>query len=132
MVYKIILKQFTRLCIVYAVLNALDCLWTLNSMLYCGILHSKCIFFLHLNNLIARNQHCFWKTYTHFFSFTFDSMEPMQLLKTYEKNVYKCIGFLHENYQQQHALLYNLPTIHSIQRYKGLCELTTCSQLPRF
>ena len=39
------------------------------------------------------------KTYTHFFSFTqFDSMK---LLKTYEKNVYKCSGFLHENDQQQ-------------------------------
>ena len=28
-------------------------------------------------------------------------MKLIQLLKTYEKNVYKCIGFLHENYQQQ-------------------------------
>ena len=37
-----------------------------------------------------------------FFSFTqFDSMKPIQLLKTYEKNLYKCIEFLHESYQQQ-------------------------------
>ena len=28
-------------------------------------------------------------------------MKPTQLLKTYEKNVYKCIGVLHENYQKQ-------------------------------
>ena len=39
------------------------------------------------------------KTYTNLFSFTqFDSMKPLQLLKTYEKYMYKCIGFLHENY----------------------------------
>ena len=28
-------------------------------------------------------------------------MKLIQLLKTYEKNVYKCIEYLHENYQQQ-------------------------------
>ena len=27
----------------------------------------------------------------------------------------------------KHTLLYNLPTIHSIQRYNGLFELTTCA-----
>ena len=38
----------------------------------------------------------------HIFSFTqLDSMKPIQLLKTYENCVYKCVGFLHENYQQQ-------------------------------
>ena len=26
----------------------------------------------------------------------------------------------------KHTLLYNLPAIHSIQRYNGLCELTNC------
>ena len=26
----------------------------------------------------------------------------------------------------KHTLMYNLPTIHSIQRYNGLCELTKC------
>ena len=31
----------------------------------------------------------------------FDSMRPIQLLKTYEKNVYKCIGILYENDEQQ-------------------------------
>ena len=42
-----------------------------------------------------------WKL-IHVFSFTqFDSMKPIQFLKTYEKNVYKCMGFLYENYQQQ-------------------------------
>ena len=61
----------------------------------------------------------------------FDSMKPIQLLKTYEKNVYKCIGFtftLHymKIINNKHTLLYNLPTIHSIQRYNGLCELTKC------
>ena len=87
-------------------------------------------------------------------------MKLIQLLKTYEKNVYRiftwklsttnircciisqqytqyndttacvnwpmknmCIGHLHENYNNKHTLLYNLPTIHSIQRYNGLCEL---------
>ena len=61
------------------------------------IVHSKCIFFyyfLYLNNFIARNQHCFRETYQNihtFFSFThFDSMKPIQLLKTHEKNVCKC------------------------------------------
>ena len=33
--YRIILGQFTRLCIVYVVLNTLGCLWTFNSMPYC-------------------------------------------------------------------------------------------------
>ena len=28
-------------------------------------------------------------------------MKPIQLLRTYKKNFYKCIGFLHENYQQE-------------------------------
>ena len=58
------------------------------------ISYSKCIFW-HLNNLIGRNQHCFWKTYENictFFSFTqFDSMKSIQLL--WKKNVYKCIEF---------------------------------------
>ena len=54
----------------------------------------------------------------------FDGTKPIQLLKTYAKNVYKCIGFLYENYQQQlYTVVYNLPTIHSIQRYNGFCEL---------
>ena len=36
-----------------------------------------------------------------FFSFTqFDTMKPIQLLKTYKK-MCKCIEFLHQNYQQQ-------------------------------
>ena len=65
------------------------------------ISYSKYIFLY----LIARNQQNFWKTYENIytlFSFTqFDSTKPIQLLKTYAKNVYKCIGFLHENYQQQ-------------------------------
>ena len=34
-------------------------------------------------------------------------MKPTHLLKTYEKNVYKCIGFLYENYQQQAYTQYN-------------------------
>ena len=34
-------------------------------------------------------------------------MKPIQLLQTYEKNVYKCIEFLHEYYQQQaYAVVY--------------------------
>ena len=40
-------------------------------------------------------------TYT-YFSFTqLDSSKPIKLLKTYDKNVYKSFGFLHENYPQQ-------------------------------
>ena len=42
------------------------------------------------------------KTCTHFFSFALvDNTKAIQLLKTHEKYVYKCIGFLHKNYQQQ-------------------------------
>ena len=37
-------------------------------------------------------------------------MKPIQLLKTYEKNVYKRNEFLHENYQQQaYAVVLNTP-----------------------
>ena len=61
-VYLWTIKQFTRHCILYVVLNTLGCLWTLNSMLYC-VFHIAYVFFRHLNNLIARNQHYFWKTY---------------------------------------------------------------------
>ena len=31
----------------------------------------------------------------------FDSTKPIQLLKNIWKNVYKCVGFLHQKYQQQ-------------------------------
>ena len=33
--------------------------------------------------------------------FGIKNLFSIQLLKTYEKNVYKCIGILHENDQQQ-------------------------------
>ena len=82
--------QFTRFCVVYVVLNTLDCLWTLNSMLYCILRIPNIFCFWHLNNLIARNQHYFCRTYENiytFFSFVqFDSMKPIQLLKTYLGN----------------------------------------------
>ena len=46
------------------------------------------------------------------------------------KKVYKCIGFLHKNMNKKHTLLYNLATIHSIQRYNSLCELTkSCTKV---
>ena len=88
------------------------------------ISHSKCIFlafkqfdspkptqilkniwwhtdFFHSHNLIARNQYNF---------------------KKHMKN--RCISV--SDFYNKHTLLYNLPTIHSIQRYNGLCELTNC------
>ena len=79
-------------------------------MLYCVFRIPNAVF-LHSNNLIARNQNDFLKIYANiytFFSFTqFDSTKPIQLLKTYEKNVYKCIGFLHINYKFQQYAKYN-------------------------
>ena len=124
-----IIGQFTWHCIVYVVLNTLGCLWALNSMLYC-VFRIPNVFFCHLNNLIPRNHHYFWKTYEKiytFFSFTqFDS-----------KNVYNCIENM-KIINKKQTLLYNLPTIHSIQRYNGSCELTKyfiaahCPQLYHF
>ena len=60
------------------------------------ISHYKCIFF-------------FWAFKQ------FDIVKPIQFLKTYKKNVNKCIEFLHEIINNKHTLLYNLPTIYSIQ-----------------
>ena len=69
------------------------------------ISHSNCIFFfLDLNNLIARNQHYFWKTY--------------------EKMCISVSNFYMKIVNNKHTLLYNFPTIHWIQWYNGLCELT--------
>ena len=83
-VYLWTIGQFTRYCIVYVVLNT----WLfVNAQFYVVlcISHWKCIFW-DLNNLIARNQHYFWKTFEKIytiFSFTqFDSMKQIQLLKT--------------------------------------------------
>ena len=45
---------------------------------------------------------------------THDGLGTLNTIQ-YDKNVYKRIEFLHENYQQQ---------AYSIQRYNGLCELT--------
>ena len=59
------------------------------------------------------------------FSFTeFDSMKPIQLLKTYKKMCISVSDFYMKIINNKHTLFYNLPTIHSIQRYNGLCELT--------
>ena len=74
----------------------IECTWLFVNAQFYAVLcisHSKCIFFLHLNNLLAENQLYFWKIseniYT-FFSITqFDNTKPIQLLKTYEKSVYK-------------------------------------------
>ena len=52
-----------------------------------------------------------------------DSMKPIQLLKIYEKNLIR-IFFLYRIINNKHTLLYNLPTILSIQWYNGLCEFT--------
>ena len=58
-----------------------------------------------------------------FISFTqFHSMKPIQLLKTYEKSVSNFyMEIINTSIQ---CWLCNLPTIHLIQRYNGLCELT--------
>ena len=54
MLHGISFGQFTRVCIVYVVLNILSSLWALNSMLY--FTFQMHFFFWHLNNLTARNQ----------------------------------------------------------------------------
>ena len=59
-------KQFTQDCIVYVVLNTLYCLWTLNAMLYGVFSISNVFLFWHSNNLIARNQYNFLKTFKQF------------------------------------------------------------------
>ena len=51
-------------------------------------------------------------------------MEPIQLLKTYEKICIKVSDFYMNIINNKLRLLYNLPTIQSIQLYNGLCELT--------
>ena len=57
----------------------------------------------------------------HIFLFTqFDSTEPIQLLKTYEKMCISVTDFYMKIVKNKHTLLYNLPIIHSIQRYNGL------------
>ena len=53
-------------------------------------------------------------------------MKPIQLLKTYEKMCTSVSNFYIKIIINKHTLLYNLPTIHSRQRYYSLCELTTC------
>ena len=58
-----IIRQFTRLCIMYFVLNTLVCLWKLNTMLYC-VFRIPIVFFF----FVAFKQ--------------FDSTKPSQLLKT--------------------------------------------------
>ena len=56
--FRAIFEQFTRLCIVYVVLNTLVCLWTLNAMLYC-VFRIKNVFSWHSLNLTARIQYNF-------------------------------------------------------------------------
>ena len=100
--------------------------------------------FFHSHNLIARNHTTFekhvkkmcinqiftWKLSTTSLQHNLPTIHSIQWYNgfselTNENNLYKCIGFLHENYQQQaySTLLYNRPAIHSIQWYNGLCEL---------
>ena len=118
-----ILGQFIQPCIVYVVLNTHGCLWTLNPILCC-IFYIPNEFFGILNHSITRNQRNFWKAYENvytFFSFThIDSIKPIQLLKTYEKNVYNCIGFLHEYHQKKKI----------IQQYTQYNNTTACVNWP--
>ena len=60
--------------------------------------------FFHSYNLIAWNQYNFWK--------------HMKKMCINVSNVYMKI------INNKHTLLYNLPTIHSIQQYNSLCELS--------
>ena len=55
----------------------------------------------------------------------FDSTKPIQLLKTYEKMCISVTDFYMDIINNMHTLLYNRPTIQSIQRYNDLSELTT-------
>ena len=67
------------------------------------LMYFSFFFFWHSNNLITRNQHNFWKPYQNMCS---------DVLDFYMKII-----------NNKHTLLYNLPTIHWIQWYNGLCEL---------
>ena len=88
------IDQFTRLDIVYVVLNILGCLCMLTAMLYN-------VFFLPFKQFDSTKPIQILKNIYKFFSFIqFDSTKLLQLLKTFEKNVYERIGCLHENYQQ--------------------------------
>ena len=91
--------QFTLLCIVYVVLNTLDCIWTLIAMLCIVYFFGIQKVLLHETNTTFEIQ---MKTYKHFFhSHYLTAWNQCNFWKTYEKNVYKCIGFLHEHYQRQ-------------------------------
>ena len=123
------IRQFTRHCIVYVVLNTLGCLWTLNATLYC-VFRIPNVLLWHLNNLIARNQHNFWKTYENIYTFFCHSHNLLawsqyNFWKTYKKMFISVSDFYMKIINNKHTLLYNLPTIYWKQRYKGLCELTT-------
>ena len=85
---------------IHMTLNTLGCLWTINSMLYC-VFRIPNVFFCHSNDTNT----------------------------TFEKHMKKMCGisvsdFYMKIINNKLTLLYNRPTIHSKQRYNGLCELT--------
>ena len=62
-----------------------------------------------------------------YFSFTqFGSTKPLQLLKTYENICVSISDFYLKIINNNCTLLFNHSTIHSIQQYNGLYELTNC------
>ena len=92
------------------------------------ISHTKCIFFWDLNNLIARNQHYFWKTYENvytIFSITqFDCMKQIQLLKTYEKMCISVSNFYMKMINNNYTLIF--------QQYIQYNDTTACVNWPIF
>ena len=83
--------------------------------------------------LCISNSKCIFLTFKQF-----DSTKPTQHLKniytffsfaqcdleTYEENYTHESDFYMKIINNKHTMLYNRPTIHSIQRYNALCELT--------
>ena len=105
--------------------------WLFVNAQFCAvlcILHSKCIFLAFKQfdspkpTLLLKN---IWKHIHVFFIHTFWQNETNTTFKNIRKKM--CIivsNFYMKIINNKHTLLYNLPIIHSIQRYNGLCELT--------
>ena len=66
-----------------------------------------------------------WKHIHVFFIHTFWQHETNTTFKNIRKKMWIIVSnFYMKIINKKHTLLYNLPIMHSIQRYNGLCELT--------
>ena len=54
----------------------------------------------------------------------FDSTKPIKQLKNMKEICISVLNFYMKTINNKHPLLFNCPTIHTIQRYNSLCELT--------